>query len=108
MWSCVHAAGRRHGRCLRCSDGVESGHDRRSRHLAGGNNAGLGGGEWGGVHDAAGRPDQGDGMDPVELGGDAVPGPPGASFGDPDQQQGEPAEQHVGADAGFEAVEHRP
>ena len=32
----------------------------------------------------------------------------GASFGDADEQQGEPAEQDVGADAWFEAVEDGP
>ncbi len=31
-----------------------------------------------------------------------------AAFGDPDEQQRQPAQQHVGADAGFEAVEDRP
>ena len=31
----------------------------------------------------------------------------GAPFSDPDQEQGEPAEQEVGADAWFEPVEHR-
>ena len=36
-----------------------------------------------------------------------VPGLPGAGLHDPDEEQGEPAEQDVGADAGFEAVEHR-
>ena len=34
----------------------------------------------------------------------APPGQAGASFGDADQQQGEPAEQDVGADAWFDAV----
>ena len=70
------------------------------RDLAGGNNAGLDGGEWGGVYDAAAAADQGDGVDAVELGGDAVPGQSGASFGNPDEQEGEPAEQDVGADRG--------
>ena len=34
-----------------------------------------------------------------------VPGLPGAGLDDPDQEQGEPAEQDVGADAVLEAVE---
>jgi len=107
MGSCVHAVDVPRGGRSRRSDGVEGGHDGRCRDLVGGNNARLGGGEWGGVYDAAGAADQSDGVDAVELGGDAVPRHAGASFGDADKQQGEPAEQHVGADAGFEAVEHR-
>ena len=45
-------------------------------------------------------------MDAAELGGDAPPGGVAAPFGDADEEQGEPAQQHVGADAGLEAVEH--
>ena len=36
-----------------------------------------------------------------------APGLAGAAFGDPDEQQREPAEQDVGADAVFEPVEDR-
>ena len=50
------------------------------------------------------RAGEGDGVDAAELDGDAPPGVAGASFGDADEQQGEPAEQHVGADAWFDAV----
>jgi len=47
-------------------------------------------------------------VDAAEFGGDAPPGGAAAPFGDPDEEQGEPAQpaqQHVGADAWFEAVE---
>ena len=46
-------------------------------------------------------------MQPAEFAVDAAPGRAGAAFGDPDQQQRQPAQQDVGADAGFEPVEHR-
>ena len=46
-------------------------------------------------------------MQSAQLTVDVPPGHPGAPLGDPDQEQGEPAEQDVGADAGFEPVEHR-
>jgi hypothetical protein len=60
------------------------------------------------VDDGVGAPGQGDRVDSAEFERDASPVQPGASFGDADEQQGEPAEQDVGADAGFAAVEHRP
>ena len=72
---------------------------------AGVNNAAGGVAGRGGLDDGPGRALEGDGVDAAELDGDAPPGGAGASFGDADEQQGEPAQQHVGADAGFEAVE---
>ena len=60
------------------------------------------------MDDGAGAAGEGDRVDPAELGGDAPPGQPGAAFGDADEQQREPAEQDVGADAVLEAVEDRP
>src|SRR3954469_12042297 len=45
-------------------------------------------------------------MDAAELDRDAPPGGVGAPFGDADEDQGEPSQQHVGADATLEAVEH--
>ena len=48
---------------------------------------------------------EGDGVYPAEFGGDAPPGLTGAALGDADEQQREPAQQHVGADAVLEAVE---
>jgi hypothetical protein len=47
-------------------------------------------------------------VEPVELGADARPGASGGGFGDADEQQGQPAEQDVGADALFAAVVDRP
>ncbi|MFF3062814.1 hypothetical protein [Streptomyces sp. NPDC057909] len=47
-------------------------------------------------------------MGAAEFGADPVPGGGGGAFGDADQQQGEPAQQHVGADAVLQAVEDRP
>jgi hypothetical protein len=61
----------------------------------------LGGGELGGLGDRAGRPGEGDGVKPAQLAGQGRPGLPGAPLGDPDQEQRQPAEQHVGADAWF-------
>jgi len=58
--------------------------------------------------DGAGGPGEGDGVDPAELDGDPPPRHPGAPLSDTDQQQGEPAQQHVGADAWFDAVSERP
>ena len=48
---------------------------------------------------------EGDGVDAAEFGGDAPPGRPGAAFGDADEQQRQPADQDVGADAVLEPVE---
>lgn len=77
-------------------------------HAAGVNNALLNLGERGRLGDGAGGPGERDGVDPSELDSDASPGHAGASLGDTDQQQGKPAEQHMGADAGFDAVIDRP
>lgn len=49
----------------------------------------------GGVHDGAGRAGEGDVGLAVQFGGDAVLGGGGALFGDADQQQGEPEDEHV-------------
>jgi hypothetical protein len=43
-------------------------------------------------------------VDAAHLDGDAPPGELGAPLRDTDQQQGEPAEQDVSADAWFDAV----
>jgi len=47
-----------------------------------------------------------DGVDSAEIDRDPSPGEHGAPFGNTDEQQGEPAQQHVGADAWFDPVEH--
>ena len=44
----------------------------------------------------------------MQLGGDPPPALAGAAFGDADQQQREPADDHVGVDAVLEPVEDRP
>ena len=62
---------------------------------AGVNNALLALGERCGLHDGPGRALERDGVDAAELDGDAPPGESGASFGDADEQQGEPAEQEL-------------
>ena len=55
----------------------------------------------------AGRAGERDEVQALQLERDPSPGLAGLAFGDADQQQGEPAEQDVGADAVFEAVEDR-
>jgi hypothetical protein len=47
-------------------------------------------------------------VEAVELGTDGGPGAAGGGLGDPDQQQREPAEQDVSADAVFQPVVDRP
>ncbi len=57
---------------------------------------------WGG-HGALGDPavggGEGDQVHPVELMADVAPGLAGGGLGDPDEQQGQPAQLDVGADA---------
>jgi hypothetical protein len=62
----------------------------------------------GGLHDGAGRSGEGHLGDSSELPVDVSPGLAAAAFGDAGQEQGQPADQDVGADAVFEAVEHWP
>jgi hypothetical protein len=62
----------------------------------------------GGLGDGSSGALQGDGVQAAQVEGDPPPGQPGAASGDADQQQGRPAEQDVGADAGLDAVEHWP
>ena len=71
-------------------------------------NVGLGGGEGGGLGDGARRPARVTARDPAGSVAQGAPGLPRTAFGDADQQQGEPADQDVGADAVFEPVEDRP
>lgn len=61
--SCAHASAGRQRRRFALSGGGEGGHGGGWGHLAGGKNARLGGVERGDVHDAAGTPGEGDGMD---------------------------------------------
>ena len=57
------------------------------------------------MHGGAGRAGERDEVQPPELECDAPPGLVGLAFGDPDEEQREPGEQDVGADAVLEAVE---
>jgi hypothetical protein len=106
--ACAYASsGCRRG-CLRRAGWVQRGDAGWWGDLAGPKNAGLDVGEWGGLDDGAGAAGQGDGVQPAELEFDASPGQAGAAFGDADEQQRPPAQQHVRADPRFDAVEHRP
>ena len=60
-------------------------------------------GEFCGLHHGHDRPGQGDRGDPGRSSVDSVPGLPVASSATRDQQQRQPADQHVGADSGLEA-----
>nr|WP_260728973.1 hypothetical protein [Dactylosporangium roseum] len=55
----------------------------------------LGLGELGGLAEDAGRAGEGDGVQPVGLGADALPGLPGGVLRDADEQQRQPAQQYV-------------
>ena len=77
------------------------------RDVEGAEDAALGVGQLGGLGDGAGVAGEGDLVDAAEFQGDARPGVAGGAFGDADEQQREPAQQHVCADAVSEAVEHR-
>ena len=67
---------------------------------------GLGG--VGELPEGAGRAGEGADVDAVDLAADLRPGGPGLVLGDADEQEGEPAEDDVGADALFEPVVDRP
>src|ERR1035437_6578219 len=68
----------------------------------------LAGSQGGALCDRALRGGQGDQVHPVELVADVAPGVAGGVLGDPDEQQGEPAEVNVAANPVFAVVEHRP
>ena len=108
MGSCAHASAGHQKRRFALSGWGEGGDGGGWGDLAGGENAGLGGVERGDVDDAAGTPGEGDGVDAAELDRDPPPRQVGGPFGDPDQQQGEPAQQDVGADPRFQMVMNRP
>src|ERR1700747_2918771 len=67
----------------------------------------LGPGELGGLPEGAGRAGEGAEGELAELAGDLVPGGAGGGLGDPDQEQGEPAQDDVGADPLFQPVVDR-
>src|SRR5215204_7481474 len=64
----------------------------------------LGLGQLGAPADHAGGAGEGAGVEPVEVTTHVVPGVAGAGLDDADEQQREPAQHDVGADAFFEAV----
>jgi hypothetical protein len=64
-------------------------------------------GELGGLQDRAGGAGEGDEVQAAKLERDAPPRVAGLAFGDADEQQRQPGQQHVGADAVLEAVEDR-
>src|SRR5690242_18829095 len=67
----------------------------------------LGLGHLGSLPEQPGGPGEGAGVEPVEVAADVVPGVAGGGLDDADEQQREPAQQHVCADAFFEAVVDR-
>jgi hypothetical protein len=62
-------------------------------------------GRWGGLLDGAGGAFQRDEVETLQLGRDPPPALVGRALGDPDQEQGEPADDDVGPDAVLEPVE---
>jgi hypothetical protein len=64
-------------------------------------------GRRGGLLDGAGGTLQSDEVESLQLGCDPPPALIGGAFGDPDQQQGEPADDDVRLDAVLEPVEDR-
>ena len=72
--------------------------------VQGGEDAGLGVGGGGAPFHGVGRSGEGAEVDLVEVVAHVPPRVPGAGFGDTDQQEGEPAQHDVSADAGLEAV----
>ena len=106
--ACAHTRRTGDSACFSWSAGVEGGDRGRWDDLAMTENVGLGGGQQGGVDGGAGAAGQAHRVHPAQVGGDAAPGGAGAAFGDADEQQRQPAQQDVGADAMFESVEDRP
>ncbi len=89
------------------SGGVERGDPRRrvdGKCLVDGP---LGGSERGGLDDRAGLTGQGDLLQAAGFAVDLSPGLLAGAFGDAGQQQRQPAQQHVGADAVLQPVEDR-
>ena len=75
--------------------------------VEGGEHVALGLGGFGGLAEGAGGAGEGAGLQALEFVAQAVPGVAGGGLGDADEQQGEPAQQDVGADAVFEPVVDR-
>ena len=60
------------------------------------------------LDDGSGGAGQGHGGHAAGLAGDPRPRVAGRLLGDADEEQGEPADEDMRADAGLEPVEHRP
>src|SRR4051812_21830774 len=72
--------------------------------LEGVQDGGLFGEGGGAAPDGAGLAGEGAQVHAVELVAQVAPGVAGGGLGEADEQQGQPAQQHVGADAPFEVV----
>jgi hypothetical protein len=83
---------------------LEGGDPRRRLDLECGEDGALRVGRRGGLLDGAGGAVQGDGVEPLQLGCDPPPALAGGAFGDPDQEEGEPADDDVRLDAALEPV----
>ena len=94
--------------CFPRSEGVQRGDPGRQGHLAGGKKGPLRVRGLGRLDDGSGSAGQGHGGHAVHLAGDPRPRVAGRLLGDTDEEQGEPADDDMRADAGLEPVEHRP
>jgi hypothetical protein len=90
------------------SGGLERGDPWGRLDVGGGVDVALGVGELCGLRDGAGGAGEGDELQALEFERDPAPGLVGLALGDADQEQREPAEQDVRADAVLEAVEDGP
>jgi hypothetical protein len=84
---------------------LEGGDPRRRLDLECGEDGALRVGRRGGLLDGAGGALRCDEVEPLQLGCDPPPALPGGAFGDPDQEEGEPADDDVRLDAVLEPVE---
>jgi hypothetical protein len=84
---------------------LEGGDPRRRLELECGEDGALRVGRRGGLLDDAGGALQGDEVEPLQLGCDPRPALAGGALGDPDQEEGEPADDDVRLDAVLEPVE---
>src|SRR5215210_7156399 len=95
---------------LRCGcsvGGGEAGEPGRRVDLEPGEDLALRVGQPGGLLDLAGGAGEGDEVEALELAAEVAPGLVGLALADADEQQREPADQDVRADALLEAVEDR-
>ena len=95
-----------------CRSGLRADFDDLLRRIQpeGGQDVALRLGRLGDLPEGPCGPGVGDRVQPLQLGADPLPGPgvPGSGLGDADQQQGQPAQQDVGADPVLAPVIDRP